>query len=126
MVLHYFDEKGYVGLDALYVELLERAGHPLYGNLPRLGVNYEFGYERVVVTRHGVIAVYGGIHPDARASRHVEFRNLSRGRDEGQRVFRVDPALYGMAFKGYVFLRYGEFLSRGYLYLLLHYVHADD
>src|SRR5690625_3950150 len=89
--------------DALDHELVQRADHLGDGQLTRGRTRDELRDHRVVVLGNAIARINVRVYADAVAARRMERRDDTRRRREfAERIFGVDAALDGVAFKLYI------------------------
>ncbi len=94
-------EEGNRRVNAFYDELLERMVRSAERLRPVVGSDDQLRDQRIVIRGNVVSGVNVGIDPDSRTTGCVEGGDRARGWTEAVLgVFRVDPALDGMAAEG--------------------------
>ena len=122
-------------LDPLNHHGLEGTTHPRDGAIPGTAMNNHLGHQGIVVGRHKIAIVDGGVDPYARPCGEVEGGDATWGGAKGLRIFGVDTTLDRVSHEDQVFLpkadrfprrdadlcrnqiRDGHLLGHGMLYL---------
>src|SRR5262249_52433495 len=114
------------GLDAIDDEVVERALEAHQAVAAGLAVHDELADERIVIGRDRVAVIDGRIDPHAQSARRVIVHDLARRGTEGDRIFRVDAALDGMAVEFHVALEEFEIAAGGDADLFEHEIDVGD
>src|SRR5579862_2240910 len=89
----------YGSFDSLDYKSIEGAPHARDRLRPVAPVRDQLCDQRIVIRRDDGIRVSSRIHTNSRATGHAESGNVPRRWHESLRIFRVDPALNGVAMK---------------------------
>ena len=116
----------HIGVDAFDHRLGQRRAHAGQSLLARVAVHDDLADHRVVVGRHKVVGVSVRIHTHTGAAWRVPGGDATGGRNELVRVFRIHPALDGVATDLDLALGEGQLFASRHHDLRLHDVHARD
>ena len=90
-------------------ELIQGPFHLVYCFLPGLSGSDQLGDHGIIIRGYGITAVNMGIQPDAMSAWGMQRCNPAGAWPESViRIFRIDPAFYGMKFWEIIFTGNGD------------------